>query len=60
MPTCTVPSADLPALAAALAGLLCHQAEPLGDGGQLQAHVGFVDGADIVKLTAQLLHDIAA
>ena len=38
--------------------LFCHQAEPLGDGGQLQAHIGFVDSADIAQLAAQLLHDI--
>ena len=38
--------------------LFCHQAEPLGDGGQLQAHIGFVDGADIAQLAAQLLHHI--
>ena len=42
-----------------LGGLLCHQAEPLGDRRQLQAHVGLIDGADIVQLTAQLLHHIA-
>ena len=42
-----------------LGGLLCHQAEPLGDCRQLQAHVGLIDGADIVQLTAQLLHHIA-
>ena len=38
--------------------LFGHQAEPLGNSGQLQAHVGFVDGADIAQLAAQLLHDI--
>ena len=42
-----------------LGGLLCHQAEPLGDRRQLQAHVGLIDGADVVQLTAQLLHHIA-
>ena len=41
-----------------LGSLFCHQAEPLGNSGQLQAHVGFVDGADIAQLAAQLLHDI--
>lgn len=42
-----------------LGGLLCHQAEPLGDCRQLQAHIRLIDGADIVQLTAQLLHHIA-
>ena len=42
-----------------LGGLLCHQAEPLGDRRQLQAHVGLIDGADIRKFAAQLLHHIA-
>ena len=42
-----------------LGGLLCHQAEPLGDRRQLQAHVGLIDGADVVQLTTQLLHHIA-
>ena len=42
-----------------LGGLLCHQAEPLGDGRQLQAHICFVDGADVRKLAAQLPHHIA-
>ena len=38
--------------------LFGHQPEPLGDGCQLQPHVGFVDGADIVQLIAQLFHYI--
>ena len=41
-----------------LGSLFCHQAEPLGNSGQLQAHIRFVDGADIAQLAAQLLHDI--
>ena len=36
----------------------CHQTEPLGDRGQLQAHIGLVDGADIAQLAAQLFHHI--
>ena len=42
-----------------LGRLLGHQAEPLGDGRQLQPHIGLVDGADIVQLAAQVLHYIA-
>ena len=41
-----------------LGSLFCHQAEPLGNSGQLQAHIRFVDGADIAQLAAQLLHNI--
>ena len=41
-----------------LGSLFCHQTEPLGDRGKLQAHIGLVDGADIAQLAAQLLHDI--
>ena len=38
--------------------LFGHQSEPLGDGCQLQSHVGFVDGAHDVQLAAQLFHHI--
>lgn len=46
-------------IGSSLGGLLCHQAEPLGDSRQLQTHIRLIDGADDVKLTAQLLHHIA-
>ena len=42
-----------------LGSLLCHQAEPLGDCRQLQAHICLIDGANIRKLAAQLPHHIA-
>ena len=48
----------LPGSCGIFGGLFCHQTEPLGDSGQLQAHISLVDGADIAQLAAQLLHDI--
>ena len=42
-----------------LGRLLGHQHIPLGDGGQLQAHVGLIDGADIAQLAAQFFRYIS-
>ena len=45
-------------LCGSLGGSFCHHGIPPGNGGNLQAHVGLVDGADILKLLAQSPDDV--